>query len=115
MKHHEAKWRYLYARQHFKCAILAANAPLLCGPKYPPVELHHTHCHNTRNNRKQFPLFIDSVWNLVLVSEYGHARFRSWGRWSYERCARVEAFLRRHPMIAEWVNSPDIAKLPWGD
>lgn len=107
MNHHDLKWQYLWTHQDGKCAIIKDR-----GTKeeravpHAPVSLHHAKAHNTKVNRFAMPLFIDSVWNLTLVSEYGHEKWRSWGIRSYEYCLRCERFLKRHPRISEWVNCP---------
>ena len=102
VKNRDAKVAYLYRHQDGKCAISGACIPLLSGL----TEIHHAHCHDTKNNRRQFPILIDSAWNLELVSKFEHEKDRSHGIWSYERCARAEAFMRRHPRIARWANNP---------
>lgn len=110
MKNRDAKWEFLMNRDSQNCRIWVVECR---GGKHRvdvvmgfPTELHHARCHDTKLNRERFPLFIDSILNVVQVCSWNHARHRSWGIWSPERCGRAEAFLKRHPRIARWVNDP---------
>ncbi len=68
------------------------------------TELHHTHIHNTKPNKKRYPLLINSLWNLYGVNHQFHMANPSWspssGRWSLMECDKRENFLQRHPVIA---------------
>lgn len=99
MKHYGEKFRFLVARQGGLCPIARERY----GWAEAPTELHHR-IHNTKVNRKLYPLYIDSVWNLAAVSHWSHMAFPSWGRISYREAAARERFLERHPRIAAAVN-----------
>ena len=96
----EAKMLYLRARQLNRCAI---------GQDYGHIanceELHHK-LHNTEPNRRRYPLLIHSLMNLVGVSRYWHTMHPYWGRPTLLDADKMEAFLRRHPQIAEKLNDP---------
>ena len=98
--HAEAKALYLRARQLNICAIGQAY-----GFAKPVEELHHK-LHNTEPNRRQYPLLIHSLMNLVGVSRYWHTMHPYWGRPTLLDADKMEAFLRRHPQIAEKLNDP---------
>ena len=90
----------IYRRQNGLCSI-AFSQDLV----EEMEELHHAHIHNTKPNRKRFPLLIDSLWNLYGVCHNLHMSNPSWsppeGRWSLIECDKREAFLKRHPKIQE--------------
>ena len=101
MKNYEAKWAYLTSKTKGICPIAKDKE----GWAEPATELHHI-IHNTKVNRKLYPLLIDSVWNLVAVNHYWHMKYPTFGRpygWQM-KAVRREAFLERHPMIAKAVN-----------
>ena len=53
-----SKFNYIYRKQN-GWGVIAES-------KYKVAEitqLHHTHIHNTKPNRKRYPLLIDSLWN----------------------------------------------------
>ena len=60
------------------------------------TELHHARIHDTKWGRSKYPLFMDSLFNLVPVSHDMHMVHGSWGKWSEARCAVVERGLERH-------------------
>jgi hypothetical protein len=98
MKNYTAKFRYLIRRQNGNCAIAVAYDGAAA-----PDSLHHR-LHNTKVNRKKYPLLIDSLWNLVAVNMAWHMQHPSFGgMWPREALSR-EAFLGRHPMIAAALN-----------
>jgi len=99
MNNYIHKVQYLYRRQKGLCAI--TGEPLQAHYKQ---DLHHAGVYNTKVNRKLYPLFIDSVWNLVLVDHEAHLDRPLYGRISYREADHREAFLRRHPMIAQAMN-----------
>ena len=99
MKHYEEKLTYLLRKQKGLCYIAKAK-----GKIYPATELHHMLIHNTKTNKKKYPLLINSVWNLVAVSNKYHLMYPSFGRCSYLNANKIESFLQRHPMIAAAVN-----------
>lgn len=90
----------IYQKQNGWCAIAESKNKVA-----EITELHHTHIHNTKPNRKRYPLLLNSLWNLYGVNHHYHMAFPSWsppaGRWSLMECDRRERFLERHPIIAE--------------
>ena len=99
MRHYDEKFRYLVRRQGGLCPIAKERY----GRAESPTELHHK-LHNTKTNRKLYPLYIDSVWNLAAVAHWSHMALGSWGKISYLEAGKREAFLRRHPLLASWMN-----------
>ena len=102
MKSYQDKFIYLADRQSWVCPIALEKNKLA-----EVTDLHHYRCHNTRPNRKKYPLLIDSLLNLVAVNNAYHLSNGSWGRASDLECERIEKFLERHPKIAKWVNDPE--------
>ena len=100
MKNYEAKFNYLFRRQGGMCAIAYEYESIAM-----PTDLHHR-CHNTKWRRKKFPLFLDSMLNLVGVSNHYHLKHPSWGKISDRRAGQYEMFLQTHPGICEFVNNP---------
>ncbi len=98
MKNYHVKLNYLTRKQKLLCPI--ADAHYGCAL---PGELHHR-LHNTKVNRRLYPLFIDSVWNLYAVDHNYHMMYGSFGKISVLEATKREAFLERHPMIATAVN-----------
>ena len=99
MKLYNEKFMRLVKRYGWACPIAAENGDIA-----QVSELHHI-VHNTKMNRRLYPLLIDSVINLRPVSHGWHLARPSWGCMSDYRAARREAFLSRHPRIAEYVNN----------
>ena len=105
MKVYAEKMRYLLRHQHFECPILAANGREATITSKP--DLDHSRVPNTKHNRRKYPLLIDSLLNLRAVDHHAHLHLpRSQVRMSGYNAAKLEAFLRRHPKTAEWVNNP---------
>jgi len=98
MKNYEAKMMYLIRKQNGQCPIALES-----GKDIFPLELHHR-THNTKVNRKLYPLFIHSVWNLYAVDHIHHLMRPAFGKIVYREAAKREEFLMRHPMIARAVN-----------
>jgi len=96
------KFDYLLYRQRGLCPIAKQKD----GFAQPPSDLHHR-CHRTKWATKRFPLFIDSVWNLMAVNHFWHMMWPSYGKISWLDAEKREAFLRRHPMMARAVNMED--------
>ena len=67
-------------------------------------ELHHM-LHNTKVNRKRFPLFINSLINLRPVSSVYHKLWPSWGKISDLQAMKYEKFLQKHKRICKFVNT----------
>lgn len=118
--HWKAKFDYLCRHQGGWCAISKSEATkkapggdfvrlfaLRSGLYAEPTELHHAGIHNTEVNRKLYPLLIHSLMNLMAVNHHFHMKFDYYGRISYLEADRREAFLRRHPKIANCANNPD--------
>jgi hypothetical protein len=98
---YERKFQYLWHHQHGRCPIAWSE-----GWFELPTELHHR-AHRTKWARRRFPLFIDSVWNLMAVAHDWHMRYPSFGKISWLEAERREQFLERHPAIARAVNMED--------
>lgn len=100
MKNYEAKVIYLSIKQKGNCAIAAA-----AGSMAQITELHHR-LHNTKVNREKYPLFIDSVFNLVAVNYNYHALKPHFQKINYIKAAKIEAMLVQHPELAAMGNDP---------
>jgi len=101
MNNYKDKFEYLANRQKGICKIGEKKYDR----KDPVTELHHYRIHNTEVNRGLFPLFIDSVLNLVAVNNRNHLNNPSWGIVKgYNSIDGIERFLERHPKIAKLVN-----------
>lgn len=98
MKQYTQKFAYLLRRQHGNCAIAAEYDGAAA-----PDSIHHR-LHDTKVNRQKYPLLIDSLWNLLAVNADWHMMHPSFGAIRTLEADRREAFLRRHPMIAEALN-----------
>ena len=96
------KAMYLMKRQGFYCAI--GN---LEGKKYKATDVHHR-LHNTKPNRKVFPLFINSVFNLWLVNNDLHLQHPSAGKVSLIVAKEIELRLEADYRIREWSNNPTV-------
>lgn len=94
-----SKFNHVYRRQFGSCSIADSLDQVA-----EITELHHTHIHNTKPNRRRYPLLLNSLWNLYGVNHHFHMENPSWspstGRWSLLECDNRERFLERHPMIA---------------
>ena len=98
MKNYHVKLNYLIRKQKLLCPIAVAHHGLARSR-----ELHHR-LHNTKVNRRPYPLFIDSVWNLMAVNHNYHMMYGSFGKISVLEATKREAFLERHPAIAKAIN-----------
>ena len=98
MKNYYEKILYLARKQKGSCAIALAY-----NEGYTPQELHHR-LHKTKLSTRAYPLFIDSVWNLVAVNHDMHMMHPAFGKISILEAAHREAFLERHPTIARAIN-----------
>lgn len=114
MDNYEIKWEYLTNKYGHRCPIWEEKKhinPAWHMPKFV-TDLHHP-LHNTKTNRKLYPLLIDSVINLIPVENGEHLNNGSWkpahlpkvldGEWA----RKWERFLEKHPKIAKWVNCPE--------
>lgn len=95
---------YLMRKYNYICPI-AKSEGVVISLNYHNTDLHHYRIHNTKGNRKKYPLFIDSILNLMPVSHYWHLKRGGFGeRWGPARAAQAELFLKRHKLISKWVN-----------
>ena len=99
--HHDEKLVYLQRRQYGACPIALSHDSV----HRWACELHHAGVANSKINRARYPLYVHSVWNLVAVNHDAHMVNGSFGRISLLEADQREAFLRRHPGIAGWMNS----------
>ena len=115
--HYEDKWEYLvgHSKQQRYCPIarLKKDELLLC------TDLHHKHS-DSKWAVKAFPLFIQSMVNLVPLSRMYHQLNPQYlndkkFRYIYTRyqAERWEKFLERHPMMAKFVNNPNLDHCNW--
>lgn len=102
IKNYEKKFAYLVRKQGGICPIAKTRDKWA----EAPTELHHR-CHRTSWAIKKFPLFIDSLWNLMAVNHNWHMQWPSFAKISFFEAEKREAFLQRHPMIAKAVNCED--------
>ena len=63
---YERKLLYLWKKQGGRCAITGKLLTLAC-----KIDMHHV-LPDTKVNRKLYKLYINSVWNLALVSHDAH-------------------------------------------
>ena len=98
--YYEVKWHYLNWHQRGQCPMA-----LEMGNSYVMLHEFHHKKHNTKINRKRWPLFIDSLLNLELVNHRCHMMYPSHGKISDLEADRIEDFLRRHSKICRWVNT----------
>jgi len=101
MKAYAEKMEYLTLRQKWLCPIAASK-----GVKgYGLTQLHHR-LHDHKNYRAKYPLFIDSIMNIVAVNHSWHIANPSALHLGEYYAGRCERFLERHPRFAMWVNCP---------
>jgi hypothetical protein len=67
------------------------------------TELHHR-LHNTKVNKKKYPLFLNSMLNLMPVCNMYHLTNPSYGKITDYQADKYERFLERHPKICAFVN-----------
>jgi len=68
-------------------------------------ELGHCRIGNSKWARKKYPLFIDSIANLMPQCNHCNSyAARSYGRWPEHRVAKWQMFLERHPRMAAMLN-----------
>ena len=132
MRHRDRKFEYLAKRQGWTCPIWelwalrtkgrrrklgrTIRGPFgtirlvaMGGPQLS--DLHHR-LHNTKVNRRCFPLFIDSMLNLVAVSHAWHLQRPHYGRISEYTARRMERTLQRWPRARAFVNG-ETGTLDW--
>lgn len=71
MYNYEEKVNFLILAQENTC-------PISYGMLFD-IELHHALIPNSKANRKKYPKFIDSVYNLMAVNSDAHSKIRSFG------------------------------------
>ena len=98
MKNYVNKFNYLECKYGSLCPIAKEQGEIA-----RVDALHHRH-HQTKWARKKFPLFIDSMFNLMPVNNAYHLIRGSYGRISELQAMKYEMFLQRHPKIAAFVN-----------
>ena len=99
IKNYAKKFSYLMRKQGMECPISREKDIWAAAP----TQLHHR-CHKSKWTKKKFPLFMDSVWNLMAVNHDRHIDWPSFGKISFLEAEKRERFLERHPAIARAVN-----------
>jgi len=93
---YEEKFEYLRGKQNvsiFK-GVCAISMTLIKNGIRPMTELHHAGIHNTKTNRKLYPILIHSPFNLVGVDKWYHEQYRNFGKKSKVWADRIEKFLQ---------------------
>ena len=102
----DAKMRILVEKYGPWCPIALSKS----NEREKVTDLHHQHLHNTKTNRKLYPLLLHSLWNLVPVSNRYHVVFGSYcrggERWGDIECQKRERFLERHKCFSKALNRP---------
>jgi len=65
-----------------------------------PESLHHR-LPNSKINRKRFPLFIDSVFNVVPVDDNFHMKYPGWGQYKVFEADKIERYIIEHKECLE--------------
>ena len=79
--HYEEKYKYLTERQRRKTELIFCPIYMhITGRYIMPDCLHHTKVHDTKSNRKRYPLLLHSLLNLVPVWNGIHLSRGSWGK-----------------------------------
>lgn len=105
--HYEEKIKYLVEKQKRDEGLEFEYCPITYKVKSlykTPDSLHHTKVHNTKPNKKRYPLLIDSLLNLTPVFNAVHITRGSWGKISEFNADKIERFLERHVKAARFVN-----------
>lgn len=87
--------------QGFRCIIAQAY-----GEYAKITELHHR-MHFTKTNRKLYPHFINSVFNLSGVNHDWHMKYPYWGTIHHQEAAAIESYLMGFPTVADWAVKPE--------
>jgi len=61
---------------------------------YHTFEVHHAGLHNTKGNRKNYKLFLNSYLNCYAVNKKAHVENPSWGKISFIEADAWERFLQ---------------------
>jgi hypothetical protein len=86
---------YIYILYKGRCPIADSH-----GVWAYPESLHHR-LHNRKINRKRFPLFIDSVFNLVAVNDNFHMKYPGWGKFTVFEADKIELYIVEHQETLE--------------
>lgn len=99
---YERKLQVIEKLQNGRCAIGADE-----GLTLPITELHHR-LHNTKTNRKKYPNFIDSIFNLVGVNHDKHMERPSFGKIPLQTAELIENVVlsEDNPIMLKWVIDP---------
>jgi hypothetical protein len=92
---YERKFGSLLIHQGGACPIARSQ-----GVYAVPSELHHARMHDKGWARKKYPLFIDSIANLMAVNHDFHMNRGSYGQWTETKVAWFEARMRNNPKLA---------------
>ena len=99
------KFQYLIDRQKRKDNMVYCIITYNRSGKYKsPDALHHYRVHDTKINRRRFPLLINSLLNLMPVFNAYHIHKSSWGKISEYDADKIELFLFNHPKAERFVN-----------
>ena len=96
-------WGIITAHWGRDCVIAAAN-----GSSAPAEERHHARIHDKKWVRARYPLFVDSVFNILPVSHRWHMRYGGFGKWPERKVAWYEARMRKNPQLAAWANGKSL-------
>ena len=96
-------WAILIAHQGGGCAIAQAH-----GDWAAPTERHHARIHDKRWVRARYPLFVDSVFNLMLVDHGQHMQHGGFGKWPEKKVEWYERRMRANPALAAWANGQSL-------
>ena len=100
---YEEKFEYLINHFGEFCPIAAEKGKLQKDKVTHVTELHHL-LHNTKVNKRLYPLLIDSILNLRPVSNHFHLKWPSWGNITPFNAQKMEQFLFFHPQLSIFVN-----------
>ena len=96
---YDRKFSILWHRQFGRCAITGEK---LTG--HHKIDLHHI-LPNTKPNRKLYPHYIDSLWNLQLVENGAHLTKPHAKHPPYAEIAHAESVLAQRPE-SQWNITP---------
>ena len=96
---YEEKADLLYNKFHGLCQIAMSQDKIA-----PCTELHHYRVHNTKYNRKKFPLLVNSILNLIPVNHAYHMQKPSFGIITDHQAGLIERYLERNPSTNKFVN-----------
>lgn len=105
IEYYQAKFDYLQRHRQRQGMCWCPIAWERFGVIKNPNALHHTKVHNMEWTRDLYPLLLNSMMNLTPVWNPAHIQYPSWGKVSDIELENLEAFLRRHPVYAMWVNN----------